>query len=114
MYSGHCTGIRGLRYGHYMPTVHVRVCPLCDSDVLSPVQSQVGNLCLLASLSFPPPILNSLPATRGPELRQEVEVWHSRACKRLCVVARQLLLISKQKGDIYLGGLAQIVEAQVT
>ena len=29
------------------------------------------------------------------------------------MVTRQLLLVSRQKGDIYLGGLAKMVEGQV-
>ena len=82
--------------------------------LFSHVQSQIGNLCLLASLSFPPPNLDPVPLPTGLAQKQEVEAWHTRACKRLCVVARQLLLVSKQKGDIYLGGLPQIVETQVT
>jgi hypothetical protein len=73
---------------------------------------QVGNLCLLASLSFPPPNLDSLPVLSGTEQRREQEAWHARACRRLCVVTRQLLLVAKKKGEIYLGGLAKIVEGQ--
>ncbi|CAI7997121.1 E3 SUMO-protein ligase RanBP2, partial [Geodia barretti] len=74
--------------------------------------AQVGNLCLLAALSFPPPNLDSVPLVGGMEQRRELEAWHTRSCGRLCVVSRQLLLVSRVKGDIYLGGLAKIIEGQ--
>ena len=77
------------------------------------VQAQIGNLCLLASLSFPPPNLDSIPLVGGMEQRRKLEAWHTRSCRRLCVVSRQLLLVSRVKGDIYLGGLAKIIEGQV-
>jgi tetratricopeptide (TPR) repeat protein len=74
--------------------------------------AQVGNLCLLAALSFPPPHLDSVPLASGMEQRRELEAWHTRSCSRLCVVSRHLLLVSRGKGDIYLGGLAKIIEGQ--
>lgn len=67
----------------------------------------------MASLSFPPPNLDSIPLSKGIEERQELEAWRTRACQRLCVVIRQLILVSKQKGDIYLGGLPKIAVGQV-
>ena len=47
------------------------------------------------------------------EQRQELEKWHTRACRRLSVVGRQLLLVATEKGDGYLGGLTASVEQEV-
>ena len=47
------------------------------------------------------------------EQRQELEKWHTRACRRLSVVGRQLLLVATEKGDGYLGGLSASVEQEV-